>query len=137
MSANEVFVQALADATGRVIEVSPVLEATTLGAGFLAGMAVGVWKDESDVAAAYVGPSDRWSPASTSETRGARRSAGWPHEPEPSARSPSSRGSTSDQPSSARNASPNDDPAKSRGRNAMNWRGLPMARAARSRPSRP
>ena len=41
MSANRVFVQALANACGRPVEVSPELEATTLGAGFLAGMAVG------------------------------------------------------------------------------------------------
>ena len=33
MSANPTFVQALADATGRPVEVSPVVEATTLGAG--------------------------------------------------------------------------------------------------------
>jgi glycerol kinase len=50
MSANGVFVQALADAAARPVEVSPVLEATTLGAAFLAGMAVGVWKDEDEVA---------------------------------------------------------------------------------------
>lgn len=53
MSANPVFVQCLADAVGRPIEVAPVLEATTLGAGFLAGMAVGTWSGEEDVAAAY------------------------------------------------------------------------------------
>jgi glycerol kinase len=56
MSANGVFVQALADATGRPVEVSPELEATTLGAGYLAGMAAGLWKDEEEVAGA-------WSPA--------------------------------------------------------------------------
>jgi glycerol kinase len=50
MSANPVFVQSLADATQRSIELSPVTEATTLGAAFLAGMAVGVWKDTDDVA---------------------------------------------------------------------------------------
>ncbi len=50
MSANEVFVRALAEACGRSIEVSPVLEATTLGAAFLAGMAVGTWGGEDDVA---------------------------------------------------------------------------------------
>ncbi|MDA8356157.1 MAG: FGGY-family carbohydrate kinase [Actinomycetota bacterium] len=54
MSANEVFVKALADACGRPVEVSPILEATTLGAGFLAGMAVQTWRDEADAAAAYV-----------------------------------------------------------------------------------
>jgi len=53
MSANEVFIAALAEATGRPVEVSAELEATTLGAGFLAGMAVGTWADEEDVAAAY------------------------------------------------------------------------------------
>ena len=53
MSANSVFVQSLANACGRPIEVSPVLEATTLGAAYLAGMAVGVWADEEEVAAAW------------------------------------------------------------------------------------
>ncbi len=53
MSANEVFTQALANACGRPIEVSPVVEATTLGAAYLAGMAVGTWADEKDVAAAW------------------------------------------------------------------------------------
>ncbi len=53
MSANPVFIQALADACGRPIEVAPVLEATTLGAAYLAGMAVGTWADEDDVAAAW------------------------------------------------------------------------------------
>lgn len=43
MSANSTFVQALADSTGRPIEVAAVTEATTLGAAFLAGTAVGVW----------------------------------------------------------------------------------------------
>ncbi len=53
MSANPVFIQALADACGRPIEIAPVLEATTLGAAYLAGMAIGTWADEDDVAAAW------------------------------------------------------------------------------------
>jgi glycerol kinase len=53
MSANPVFVQALADACVCPIEVAPVLEATTLGAAYLAGMAVGTWSDEDQVAAAW------------------------------------------------------------------------------------
>ncbi len=57
MSANPVFTQALADACGRPVELSPVLEATTLGAAYLAGMAVGTWSDEDDVAAAWATPS--------------------------------------------------------------------------------
>ena len=45
MSRNPTFVQALADAAQKPVEVSPVKEATTLGAGFLAGLAVGIWPD--------------------------------------------------------------------------------------------
>ena len=53
MSANPTFVQAVADATGRPVEVSPMLEATTLGAAFLAGLAPGAWAGWDDVAAAW------------------------------------------------------------------------------------
>jgi glycerol kinase len=53
MSANTTFLQALADATGRPVEVSPVLEATSLGAAYLAGLSLGTWADEDDVAAAW------------------------------------------------------------------------------------
>ena len=45
MSRNPTFVQALADASGKPVAVAPVVEATTLGAGFLAGAATGVWAD--------------------------------------------------------------------------------------------
>src|SRR5690606_7958198 len=41
MSANPTFVQALADAAQRPVEVSPVLEATARGAALLAGLAMG------------------------------------------------------------------------------------------------
>ena len=63
MSANGVFVQALADACGRPVEVSPELEATTLGAGFMAGLAVGTWAGEDEVAAA-------WAPRAVVEPSG-------------------------------------------------------------------
>ena len=53
MSANGVFVQALADATGRPIEVSPVLEATTLGAGLLAGLAIGTYASTEELATTF------------------------------------------------------------------------------------
>ena len=43
MSRNPTFVQALANATGRNIEISPITEATTLGAAFLAGVGVSFW----------------------------------------------------------------------------------------------
>jgi glycerol kinase len=45
MSRNATFVQALADSTGRRIEVFPVTEATAVGAAWLAGVATGVWPD--------------------------------------------------------------------------------------------
>jgi glycerol kinase len=53
MSANHTFVQALADASGRPVEVSPVLEATVLGGAFLAGLAVGTWDGLDDIAATW------------------------------------------------------------------------------------
>ena len=63
MSDNPTFIQALADATQRPIEVSPVLEATTLGAAFLAGLAVGTWGSWDDIAAT-------WRPRATVEPVG-------------------------------------------------------------------
>ena len=70
MSANPTFTQALADATGRPVEVSPVVEATTLGAAFLAGLAVGVWSDVADA--------DRsWSPARVDEPAGSLDREAW------------------------------------------------------------
>ncbi len=62
MTANPVFLQALADATQRPVEVSPVLEATALGAGFLAGVATGTW----DSVEALEGT---WKPKLTVEPR--------------------------------------------------------------------
>lgn len=53
MSANTTFVQAVANATGRSVEVSPVAEATTVGAGFLAGLAVGTWSSLDETAATW------------------------------------------------------------------------------------
>jgi glycerol kinase len=70
MSANPTFVTALAEALGRPVEISPVTEATTLGAAYLAGLALGTWADESEVAAA-------WRPAAVIEPRpGDARRAG-------------------------------------------------------------
>jgi len=63
MSANHVFVQALADFCARPIEVSRELEATTLGAGYLAGLALGTWTDTDQIAAA-------WSPKMVIEPSG-------------------------------------------------------------------
>jgi len=73
MSANPTFVGALADALGRPVEISPVTEATTLGAAYLAGIALGVWADEDDVAAAW-NPSAVVEPRVTESRRAATRS---------------------------------------------------------------
>jgi glycerol kinase len=80
MSRNPTFVQALADATGRRVEVSRHTEATTLGAAYLAGLATGVWAGLDEISDAWqpsavvdpVGPSnrDRWRTA-------VQRSQGW------------------------------------------------------------
>jgi glycerol kinase len=51
MTANPVFVQELADACQRPVELSAELEATSIGAGFLAGLAAGIWASYEDIAA--------------------------------------------------------------------------------------
>ncbi|MEX0847625.1 MAG: FGGY family carbohydrate kinase [Ilumatobacteraceae bacterium] len=56
MSRNPTFVQALADSTRRPIEIAPVADATTMGAGYLAGLAVGQWAHLDDIASS-------WNPA--------------------------------------------------------------------------
>jgi len=73
MSTNPTFMAALADAVGRPVEISPVTEATTLGAAYLAGIALGVWADEADVAAAWR-PSAVVEPRATQVKRAATRS---------------------------------------------------------------
>ncbi|HLH47663.1 MAG TPA: FGGY-family carbohydrate kinase, partial [Acidimicrobiales bacterium] len=60
MTANGVFLRALADACGRPVERSSELEATARGAGYLAGLAVGLWADEEELAGA-------WQPAEVVE----------------------------------------------------------------------
>jgi glycerol kinase len=70
MSANPTFVQALADASGRPVEVSPEREATTLGAGYLAGLAVGTWSGWDEIAG-------RWRPAAVVEPARALDRARW------------------------------------------------------------
>ncbi len=70
MTANPTFVQAVADATQRPVEVSPVREATALGAAFLAGLAVGTWSDLDEVSAT-------WSPGQRYEPIGSFDKARW------------------------------------------------------------
>ena len=70
MSENPTFVRALADATGLPVEVSRYTEATTIGAAYLAGMAVGVWQGWDDVAAV-------WQPRQVVEPAGRTDRAAW------------------------------------------------------------
>jgi glycerol kinase len=80
MSQNPTFVQALANASGKPVEISRHTEATTIGAGYLAGLAVGVWGSFDDIAQA-------WHPKQTVEPTGSldrvqwaaavQRSRGW------------------------------------------------------------
>ena len=53
MTANATFLQALADAAQRPVEVAPVREATALGAAFAAGPTVGLWVDDDAVAGTW------------------------------------------------------------------------------------
>jgi glycerol kinase len=70
MTANPTFLTALANATQRPVEVSPVLEATTVGAAFLAGLAVGTWEGMDDIAAT-------WRPRTVIEPTGELDRARW------------------------------------------------------------
>ena len=72
MSDNAVFTDALADAIGRPVEISPVLEATTLGAGLLAGLAVGVYASTDELADTFA-PRRTVEPATTEAERAAGR----------------------------------------------------------------
>lgn len=68
MSRNVTFVQALADATARPVEVCRETEATTLGAAFLAGVAAGVWRDLAE-ATSLVTPLRTVEPGGSPATR--------------------------------------------------------------------
>jgi sugar (pentulose or hexulose) kinase len=70
MSANPTFVQALADAAGRPVELSPELEATAAGAGLLAEVGVGERIDLD-------GAADGWEPVAVVEPAGPARRDEW------------------------------------------------------------
>ncbi len=72
MTDNVVFVEALADAIGRPVEISPILEATTLGAGLLAGLAVGTYASMDDLAGTF-SPRRTVEPKSSGADRAASR----------------------------------------------------------------
>lgn len=70
MTDNPTFLQALADATQRPVEVSPVREATALGAALVAGLAVGHHRSIDDLA-------QTWSPRARIEPQRALDRDGW------------------------------------------------------------
>jgi glycerol kinase len=75
MSRNATFVQLLADATGRTVEVSPVSEATTLGAAYLAGTARNtdaLWPSLDAAVSTWV-PATTVTPSINAATRAAAR----------------------------------------------------------------
>jgi glycerol kinase len=84
MSQNPTFVQAVADATGVPVEVSKVVEATTLGAAYLAGLVSGHWAGLDDIAASW-DPAEIIHPRRTAEraatrerwSRAVSRATGW------------------------------------------------------------
>ncbi len=80
MSRNPTFVQALADAAQKAVEISPVTEATTLGAGFMAGLAVGVWPSLDAIGATW-SPAARYEPGEPTDRdrwrRAVDRAAEW------------------------------------------------------------
>ena len=80
MSRNNTFVQALANATDRPIDVSTVTEATTLGAAYLAGAACGVWTSLAEACALWT-PRTRVAPTSPLDRprwrEAVERASGW------------------------------------------------------------
>ncbi len=75
MSDNPVFVAALADAIGRPVDISPVLEATTLGAGLLAGLAIGAYGSTDELADTFT--ARRTMEPAADEARRARLRERW------------------------------------------------------------
>ncbi|MEI6498178.1 MAG: FGGY-family carbohydrate kinase [Actinomycetota bacterium] len=80
MSRNPTFVQALANASQRPVETAPIADATTLGAGYLAGLAVGVWGTFDDIASIWQ-PSARVEPDGVLDraqfAKAVERTSGW------------------------------------------------------------
>ena len=72
MSANASFLKLLANATGLEVQRSTELEATALGAGLMAGVAIGTWSSAEDAAATW-SPAEVVAPATSASAREASR----------------------------------------------------------------
>lgn len=73
--ANALVCQGIADMTGKPIEIPANPETTALGAAFLAGLQVGLYKSLEDISAVWA-CAKRYSPSLTEDER-QRRYAGW------------------------------------------------------------
>jgi len=67
-SANRFLMQFQSDIMGRTVLRPAIAETTALGAAFLAGLAVGVWKDKEEIRATWVAK-NRYEPQREEETR--------------------------------------------------------------------
>ena len=67
-SANRFMMQFQSDIMGRTVLRPAIAETTALGAAFLAGLAVGVWKDKEEIRATWVAK-NRYEPQMEEETR--------------------------------------------------------------------
>jgi glycerol kinase len=85
MSVNEPLMQFQADLLGVPVVRPKIPETTALGAAYAAGLAIGFWKDQSELRANW-SEDRRWTPAMSAEDRDARytlwkkavdRSLGW------------------------------------------------------------
>jgi glycerol kinase len=74
-AANDLLLQIQADILGRDVVRPAVLETTALGAAYLAGLAVGFWKDTGDVSSNWR-EDRRFSPQMPADRREAMY-AGW------------------------------------------------------------
>jgi glycerol kinase len=74
-TANPYLMQFQADILGRPVRRSKIVETTAMGAAMLAGLAVGLWKSQNELAA-ILGKGDIFKPHMNSATR-ERLAAGW------------------------------------------------------------
>jgi glycerol kinase len=85
MSVNELLMQFQSDVLGVPVVRPRITETTALGAAYAAGLAVGFWKDQTELRANWI-EDKRWQPAMSADQRDARyadwkraveRSLGW------------------------------------------------------------
>jgi len=74
LARSRAFVASLADATGRVVLRAHEVETTALGAAWLAGLAVGFWRDPAEAVATSAPPAP-FAPRADADRRAAERAA--------------------------------------------------------------